>query len=470
MLHDASRRAQHFRAVHSRGIKFLVAPDGTLYVGSCHGHVPHGIGLMVSPDNVRVLGRWVEGELRGCTHKSWDSSEQYIGPMLDGARHGMGTYLIPDVGWVQGQWRGGRLHGLAQLSVAGSNLHCGAWLQGQRWGPGMESWTIPAVQLAGSSIGGYAHGARAGFHMQQQHDAQVAVCRHARYTAGSAGSGVLSVVAIEDTRLRCSSAGLVDGHACWSEQQLERSRRVVHARTVAHDTVCMLFGKDGMAACTAVHRPCQPDVVWLVLAAVQRGQRGSVAACIDAHAHTALGMWLVRGASTRPGCPPVDAAAQAKQELLAIAASAGAAASTTSPCHSEPATPGTGLDTVPIQVPSAAAHGLGAAPSSVVQLARCVATARCCAVPLAAPVGRDVIGSVADVAMHEGAQPALDAFLQCTASPRHDARVTVAHSTVLSSPAVECVQLMHSHTPLRARIASALWTGQAGAWVVDLPG
>lgn len=470
MHYDAVYWTQHFRVVRSRGIKFLVAPDGTLYVGSCHGRVPHGIGQMVSPDNVRVLGRWVDGELQGRAHKTWDSSEQYIGSMLDGARHGMGAYLIPGVGWVQGQWQGGRLHGLAVLSMGGSNLHCGAWRHGQRWGAGMESWAIPAVQFAGSSIGGYAHGARAGFHQQQQQDARAAVCRHACYSAGTADSGVHSVVTIEDTDLVCSNTGYVDGHACWAEHLPERACRVLHASTVADETVCIFYDKDGTAAFAAVHMPHHPDVVWLLLAATTPGQRGSVVACLDAAAHTALGMWLMQAASERPRCSPADAAAQARQELLATAASAAAIeGAATSPCQRLPSPPGTAADIMPVLVPATAAHGLDAAPSCVWQLAHSLAAAQCYAVPLAAPAGPDVIGSVANVAMHEGSHAALDAFLQRTAAPRHDARVTVAQSTVLSSPAVECLRLMRSHTPLRARINGALRSSQAGAWHLNLP-
>ncbi|XP_022962490.1 phosphatidylinositol 4-phosphate 5-kinase 1-like [Cucurbita moschata] len=115
-------------------------PNGDLYIGSCLGSVPHGLGKYLWTDGCMYEGEWKRGKASGKGKFSWPSGATYEGEFKSGRMEGIGTFIGSDGDMYRGSWSADRKHGFGQKCYANGDFYDGTWKRNVQDGNGRYVW------------------------------------------------------------------------------------------------------------------------------------------------------------------------------------------------------------------------------------------------------------------------------------------------------------------------------------------
>jgi hypothetical protein len=85
----------------------FTAPDGTIYEGQWEFRERNGQGTLTFPDGRKYVGAFKSGQRHGQGTMTWTDGRTYIGDFKRGARTGHGTMTYPDGRTVEGEFKDG---------------------------------------------------------------------------------------------------------------------------------------------------------------------------------------------------------------------------------------------------------------------------------------------------------------------------------------------------------------------------
>ena len=131
----------------------MVFSTGHKYTGGFKDGVRHGEGVLLMPGNRKIVGVWVENEIRegkftnsdgtiyegqwefrernGQGTMSWPDGRKYVGEFKLGARTGQGTMTYPDGQKYSGEFKDGEKHGHGTLIYADGKTVEGKFKNGE---------------------------------------------------------------------------------------------------------------------------------------------------------------------------------------------------------------------------------------------------------------------------------------------------------------------------------------------------
>ena len=87
----------------------FTAPDGTIYEGQWEFRERNGRGTLTFPDGRKYVGEFKSGRRHGQGTMTWPDGRTYVGEFKQGERTGQGTMTYPDGKMVEGQFKNGEL-------------------------------------------------------------------------------------------------------------------------------------------------------------------------------------------------------------------------------------------------------------------------------------------------------------------------------------------------------------------------
>jgi len=85
----------------------FTAPDGTIYEGQWEFRERNGQGTLTYPDGRKYVGEFKSGQRHGQGTMTWPDGRKYVGEFKQGARTGQGTMTYSDGKTVEGEFKNG---------------------------------------------------------------------------------------------------------------------------------------------------------------------------------------------------------------------------------------------------------------------------------------------------------------------------------------------------------------------------
>jgi len=134
----------------------MVYSTGHKYTGHFKDGVRHGEGVMLLPGGRKIVGVWVENEIREGTFSAPDGSI-YEGQWEFRERNGQGTLTFPDGRKYVGDFKSDQRHGQGTMTWPDGRVYAGDFEHGARTGQG--TMTYPDGQkYSGEFKDGEKHG------------------------------------------------------------------------------------------------------------------------------------------------------------------------------------------------------------------------------------------------------------------------------------------------------------------------
>jgi hypothetical protein len=83
--------------------------DGTIYEGQWEFRERNGQGTLTFPDGRKYVGEFKSGQRHGRGTMTWPDGRTYVGDYRNGARTGHGTMTYPDGRVVEGEFKDGKI-------------------------------------------------------------------------------------------------------------------------------------------------------------------------------------------------------------------------------------------------------------------------------------------------------------------------------------------------------------------------
>ena len=112
---------------------------GHKYTGAFKDGVRHGEGVMLLPGGRKIVGVWVENEIREGTFTGSDGSI-YEGQWEFRERNGQGTLTFPDGRKYVGDFKSGQRHGQGTMTWPDGRTYAGEFKHGARTGQGTMTY------------------------------------------------------------------------------------------------------------------------------------------------------------------------------------------------------------------------------------------------------------------------------------------------------------------------------------------
>ena len=134
----------------------MVYSTGHKYTGHFKDGVRHGEGVMLLPGGRKIVGVWVENEIREGTFSAPDGSI-YEGQWQFRERNGQGTLTFPDGRKYIGEFKSDQRHGQGTMTWPDGRVYAGDFEHGARTGQG--TMTYPdGKKYSGEFKDGEKHG------------------------------------------------------------------------------------------------------------------------------------------------------------------------------------------------------------------------------------------------------------------------------------------------------------------------
>jgi len=117
----------------------MVFSTGHKYTGAFKDGVRHGAGVMLMPGGRKIVGVWVENEIRTGTFTAPDGTI-YEGQWEFRERNGPGTLTFPDGRKYVGEFKSGQRHGQGTMTWLDGRTYVGDFKQGTRTGQGTMTY------------------------------------------------------------------------------------------------------------------------------------------------------------------------------------------------------------------------------------------------------------------------------------------------------------------------------------------
>jgi hypothetical protein len=123
--------------VNGRGT--MVFTTGHKYTGGFKDGVRHGDGVLLMPGGRKIVGVWVDNEIREGTFTDSDGTI-YEGQWEFRERNGQGTLTFPDGRKYVGQFKSGQRHGKGTMTWPDGRVYVGDFKYGVRTGHGTMTY------------------------------------------------------------------------------------------------------------------------------------------------------------------------------------------------------------------------------------------------------------------------------------------------------------------------------------------
>jgi len=134
----------------------MVYSTGHKFTGSFKEGMRHGEGVLLMPGNRKLVGVWIDNEVREGTFWGSDGSK-YVGQWQYRERNGRGTLTYPDGREYVGEFKSGLRHGQGTMTYPDGRQYVGEFVFGERTGQG--TMTYPdGSKYTGGFKGGERHG------------------------------------------------------------------------------------------------------------------------------------------------------------------------------------------------------------------------------------------------------------------------------------------------------------------------
>ena len=134
----------------------MVSSTGHKYTGEFKDGVRHGKGIMLLPGGRKIVGVWVENEIREGTFTAPDGLI-YEGHWEFRERNGQGTLTFPDGRKYVGDFKSDKRHGQGTMTWPDGRVYAGDFEHGARTGQG--TMTYPdGKKYSGEFKDGEKHG------------------------------------------------------------------------------------------------------------------------------------------------------------------------------------------------------------------------------------------------------------------------------------------------------------------------
>jgi hypothetical protein len=109
----------------------FTAPDGTIYEGQWEFRERNGQGTLTFSDGRKYVGEFKSGQRHGQGTMTWPDGRKYVGEFKYGARTGQGTMTYPDGRKYSGEFKDGEKHGHGTLIDADGKTVEGQFMNGE---------------------------------------------------------------------------------------------------------------------------------------------------------------------------------------------------------------------------------------------------------------------------------------------------------------------------------------------------
>ena len=123
--------------VNGRGT--MVFSTGHKYTGGFKDGVRHGNGVLLMPGDRKIVGVWVDNEIREGTFTDSDGTI-YEGQWEFRERNGQGTLTFPDGRKYVGEFKSGQRHGKGTMTWPDGRVYVGDFKHGVRTGHGTMTY------------------------------------------------------------------------------------------------------------------------------------------------------------------------------------------------------------------------------------------------------------------------------------------------------------------------------------------
>ncbi len=113
----------------------MVYDTGHKFTGRFKNGLRHGEGVMLMPGGRKIVGVWVDNEIREGTYTQPDGT-RYEGQWQFRERNGQGTMWYPDGRKYSGEFAAGLRHGKGTLTYPDGRRYVGDFYHGERTGAG----------------------------------------------------------------------------------------------------------------------------------------------------------------------------------------------------------------------------------------------------------------------------------------------------------------------------------------------
>jgi len=138
------------------GTGAMVFSTGHKYTGGFKDGVRHGEGVLLMPGKRKIVGVWVDNEIREGTFTAPDGTV-YKGQWEFRERNGQGTLIFPDGRKYVGEFKSGQRHGKGTMTWADGRMYVGDFIHGARTGQGTMTY-LDGQKYTGEFKDGEKHG------------------------------------------------------------------------------------------------------------------------------------------------------------------------------------------------------------------------------------------------------------------------------------------------------------------------
>jgi len=117
----------------------MVLTTGHRYTGGFKDGVRHGEGVLLMPGKRKIVGVWVDGEIREGTFTDFDGTT-YEGQWQYRERNGQGTLTFPDGRKYVGEFKSDQRHGKGTMTWLDGRTYVGDFKRGARTGHGTMTY------------------------------------------------------------------------------------------------------------------------------------------------------------------------------------------------------------------------------------------------------------------------------------------------------------------------------------------
>ena len=117
----------------------MVMASGHKYTGEFKDGIRHGEGVLLMPGNRKIVGVWVDNEIRQGTFTGADGTI-YEGQWEFRERNGRGTLTFPDGRKYVGEFKSGQRHGKGTMTWLDGRTYVGDYNHGARTGHGIMTY------------------------------------------------------------------------------------------------------------------------------------------------------------------------------------------------------------------------------------------------------------------------------------------------------------------------------------------
>ena len=117
----------------------MVLATGHKYTGEFKDGIRHGEGVLLMPGNRKIVGVWVNNEIRQGTFTGADGTI-YEGQWEFRERNGQGTLTFPDGRKYVGEFKSGQRHGKGTMTWPDGRTYVGDYNHGARTGHGIMTY------------------------------------------------------------------------------------------------------------------------------------------------------------------------------------------------------------------------------------------------------------------------------------------------------------------------------------------